>query len=383
MMISRVAISAEIVQFRNERVLDADWARKFPGALWMPVFAEKMSQRGIKVTTGDVALSHVKQGYWTASDIGVIQHLDDSQTEELIKLGAHPLILTAFESPLYVPQFYKNVKLIAPKFNHRIMFSGLFEFFKPDSSKNHFVRFPAYNNNDIHAIVPWKDRGFMVMIVGNKYELPFSKYYLKNLQDILRLTKRFASLIIKGKITSLFDFKNFSYKQLQDIRLSAIIFFGSKNLLKLYGKSWGTLSNLPIAYQKKLIPLLENLNPEPCQDKHEISSHYKYALCFENASFPGYVTEKVIDCFVAGVIPIYNGAPNIEDFIPANSFINVRNYKSWEALLEKLNSITESEAMQMIDNGRLFLGSETGQLHSYNGFASFVEKLVIQELKGT
>ena len=42
-------------------------------------------------------------------------------------------------------------------------------------------------------------------------------------------------------------------------------------------------------------------------NKHEWLQNYKFNLCFENASFPGYLTEKLFDAYNAGCVPIYWG----------------------------------------------------------------------------
>ena len=43
--------------------------------------------------------------------------------------------------------------------------------------------------------------------------------------------------------------------------------------------------------------------------KIDIMKRYRYCLVFENQRQPGYVTEKLLDCFVAGSVPLYWGAP--------------------------------------------------------------------------
>jgi hypothetical protein len=43
--------------------------------------------------------------------------------------------------------------------------------------------------------------------------------------------------------------------------------------------------------------------------KIDIMRRYRYCLVFENQRQPGYVTEKLLDCFVAGSVPLYWGAP--------------------------------------------------------------------------
>ena len=374
-MFSNIAISAEIDLFKNERILNREWAKKYPGALWMSILAEKLKKKKFNVTTADVALSHVKQNYWEAKDIGVIQHAEDPDAEELIGLGAIPLVLTIFESPLYVSCFYEKLHDIAPKFYNRVFFKGAFDLFKATSGINHAVRFPSYNNEEIIIAKPWESKNFSVMVVNNKYAINSAFLNIRYPIDCLRWLKRkcfdFSASSFLKKIINL---------QLQDKRLSAINFFGKKELLELYGTGWDSLINLPKTWQYQLSSVIDKLKPGYFywHEKKEKISHYKFALCFENFSFPGYITEKIIDCFVASVIPVYLGAPDIEEFIPSDSFIDVRKYKSWDGVLAKLMSLTEMEATKMINSGRKFLASSEGQLYSFEGFASFVEGLILQ-----
>lgn len=58
-------------------------------------------------------------------------------------------------------------------------------------------------------------------------------------------------------------------------------------------------------------------------------------ISFENAIAKDYVTEKFYNPLLAGTVPIYRGAPNIEDFIPGkNSFVNVNTFESPKKLAE-------------------------------------------------
>ncbi len=43
------------------------------------------------------------------------------------------------------------------------------------------------------------------------------------------------------------------------------------------------------------------------EDKHKWLQNYKFNLCFENSSYPGYLTEKLFDAYNAGCVPIYWG----------------------------------------------------------------------------
>lgn len=52
--------------------------------------------------------------------------------------------------------------------------------------------------------------------------------------------------------------------------------------------------------------------------KLQVTSQYKFTLAFENSIATDYVTEKFFDPFRAGSVPIYLGAPNVEDFVPGD-----------------------------------------------------------------
>jgi hypothetical protein len=45
----------------------------------------------------------------------------------------------------------------------------------------------------------------------------------------------------------------------------------------------------------------------------------------ENDRAPNYFTEKLIDCFALGTIPIYWGCPNIGDFFDARGIITMED----------------------------------------------------------
>jgi len=89
---------------------------------------------------------------------------------------------------------------------------------------------------------------------------------------------------------------------------------------------------------------------------------------------PGYITDKIFDCFFVGTIPIYLGAPDIAEYIPRNCFIDMRDFKSYEELRMFLKSLPESEIKTYKENGLRFLESEQYKLFTKEHFARiFVE----------
>jgi len=117
-----IAVCVDAVVFKDNRIFDERWVRKFPGAQAMPVLAAMAQKSGFPIVTGDVALSHVRSGYWDAKDIAVIQDMDCPEGLELIRLGASAKVLTALESPIFAYPFYDRLAELGPKFEHRVLF---------------------------------------------------------------------------------------------------------------------------------------------------------------------------------------------------------------------------------------------------------------------
>lgn len=67
--------------------------------------------------------------------------------------------------------------------------------------------------------------------------------------------------------------------------------------------------------------------------KLETISRYKFTLAFENACGRDYVTEKFYDPLIAGSVPVYLGAPNIDAFAPGKQcFIDTRDFADPKSL---------------------------------------------------
>jgi len=59
-------------------------------------------------------------------------------------------------------------------------------------------------------------------------------------------------------------------------------------------------------------------------------SEYKFCLAFESSyhSFwsAGFITERILNCFRAGTVPVYIGAWDIQDYIPVDLFLDFRKF---------------------------------------------------------
>ena len=133
--------------------------------------------------------------------------------------------------------------------------------------------------------------------------------------------------------------------ELYNARRKSIKFFENKlgDQFDLFGPRWNRPINRKERYFPFLMPKFKNYKGIS-QNKAETFSHYKFALCYENAyGLNGYVTEKIFDCFNAGIVPIYWGAENITKYVDKNAFIDKREFKSDKELFDFLDNIGENE----------------------------------------
>jgi hypothetical protein len=55
--------------------------------------------------------------------------------------------------------------------------------------------------------------------------------------------------------------------------------------------------------------------------KLQTIARYKFTIAIENSISPDYVTEKVFDALIAGSVPLYRGAANVDAFLPGDHCI--------------------------------------------------------------
>jgi len=63
---------------------------------------------------------------------------------------------------------------------------------------------------------------------------------------------------------------------------------------------------------------------------------YMFSVAIENGSYSSYFTEKILDCFATGTIPIYRGSPDIGDFFNSNGIIFIDEDFGFDMLNEEL-----------------------------------------------
>jgi hypothetical protein len=63
---------------------------------------------------------------------------------------------------------------------------------------------------------------------------------------------------------------------------------------------------------------------------------YMFSIVIENSKFDYYFTEKIMDCFTTGTIPIYWGCPSIGNFFEKESILSFETYEELEKILSEI-----------------------------------------------
>ena len=69
----------------------------------------------------------------------------------------------------------------------------------------------------------------------------------------------------------------------------------------------------------------------------------KFTICFESTAHEGFITEKITDAFFSDTIPIFFGSSNITEFFNKDAFINVSDYESLDAVVEKIKELDQDD----------------------------------------
>ncbi len=78
--------------------------------------------------------------------------------------------------------------------------------------------------------------------------------------------------------------------------------------------------------------------------KLETIGRYRFCLAVENSIEQDYVTEKIYDCLGAGTVPIYLGAPNVDEFAPPGSYVNAADFRTPAELAAYIRHLCETPA---------------------------------------
>jgi hypothetical protein len=89
------------------------------------------------------------------------------------------------------------------------------------------------------------------------------------------------------------------------------------------------------------------MTPNRLAGKLEFFRRYKFTLALENAVWPGYMTEKLVDPMYANSIPIYVGDPKARESFNPESYIDAANFRSVNEMLEFARAVDNDRDLYM------------------------------------
>ena len=200
---------------------------------------------------------------------------------------------------------------------------------------------------------------------------------------------RFCCLISGNKTLSVKDDRDLYPERVRVIRWFET---HAPHNFDLYGTDWdmpvlsgGLVGKLEHRLRRAFGRLLR-LRPFPSyrgrvSNKCDVLTQTRFSICYENVcDLPGYITEKIFDCFFSGCVPVYWGASNVTDYIPADCFIDRRQFHDTEEVYNFLKAMTEQEFRGYQQRIAAFLQSDAVCPFSSEYFAETVVNTIVQDL---
>jgi len=226
-----------------------------------------------------------------------------------------------------------------------------------------------------NKIFTWKDD-----IVDNKkyFKFNFAQEIANHINKDLSRKEKLCTLIAGNK-------KSNHPLELYSKRVEAIKWFEKNHSedFEFYGMGWDKYSSsnkyINFILSKLKISTLFVTNYSSYRgkltSKKETLERYQFAICYENArDIPGYITEKIFDCFFAGCVPIYWGANNITKHIPKECFIDKRKFNTYEDLYQYIKNMSDEIFLNYLENIEKYLNSDNSHLFSSKYFAEQIIK---------
>lgn len=278
-------------------------------------------------------------------------------------------VLSAFvtlEAPIICPSTFRELPRVSRRFNR------IFSFTTPEAVADfgcaglefQRFRFPQAYDRVFDDLWRREDRGFLIMINVNK--LP-----------------------------------RLRWNELYTERLRAMAYFAENAEIDLYGVNWDSMPyitgetwipatltrarraiwrNLPLVKLYRYEDVARKVYKGPVDSKYQALARYRFAVCYENLILPGWVTEKMIDCLLAGTVPIYWGAPDITDYVPEDCFIDRRRFETYDDLLAFLRSVSDREVRRYKENARDYLASELYRPFTKEAFAGLFLRSIEEDV---
>lgn len=312
----------------------------------------------------------------------------------------------------------KNIAFVPSyvEFNDDKMFDRTYD---PDNRLLHYATLKKHlivNGFNVHTIDTYSNLESVEVVIFERIDFELMKRFnfefkdkllilvpwepevvnkLHSVQKLKKLSKWFDYILTWNDLLlddSKFFKLNYPNIMKYEVLIDIVKSFESKKLLVQVSSNKSSVHKLELySLRKKFNLVMNQLIPDQfdfygygwsnntsyngmIENKSSTLSNYKFSLCFENMKNGyGYITEKIFDCFRAGVVPIYYGSDNITDYIPNNCFIDYRDFKDPHLLLYFINNMDFATWNGYLINAKTYLESESSKQFSIRQYIETID----------
>jgi hypothetical protein len=289
-----------------------------------------------------------------------------AETERLLKQGARPAALVAFDPPIKAWRLYYDLEQVSARFPHTFMYEGARERVAP-ITRFHPLHSPVPCPPPRPTGRPWPNRRFLVAIAGNRA--------VPSVRDLTRWFDRPREVSLWRSLAGL-RYRPIARNRFQ-ARLRAFEAFSARDDFDLFGDAWDR-RHPAVDIDLHAAAVRAHRGSAADSDILGLLAKYRFALVYEDARFNGYVSNRIFECFFARCIPIYSGAPDVAQYVPPSAFIDVRQFVTFPDLERFLMRLTEDDARRYVDAAHAFLISPAFESWCADRFARDVVDALLQ-----
>jgi hypothetical protein len=111
-------------------------------------------------------------------------------------------------------------------------------------------------------------------------------------------------------------------------------------------------------------------------DKIAYQRNFRFSVAMENERSPGYTTEKIVEAFIAGTVPIYLGDPDIGDDFNLESFVNMVDVGDYARAVDRVLILDEDHRDYLrVRNAPVFRDDVVPEYAVEENIMSFFERI--------
>ena len=211
------------------------------------------------------------------------------------------------ENPDFLFYDVWGIEHLNPKYNNSTKIASYSENYIPDLNQADY----ALSQSHIMYLDRYLKFPIFIWIINK-----FNKYDIRKIrrESIKKTNKKFCAAVISSNQTS----EYFRFNFINELNKYKKIDMGGRAFNNVGGR---------------------------VKNKIEFLSNYKFSFSMENTKGDGYISEKIIDSFIAGTIPIYYGDYMIDEFINPKTFILVNSEQDLKKKIEYIKKIDNDDAL--------------------------------------